>query len=59
MLVVRTSDGKIRWVNVTEYLQHHGKDTKQIIFEGEPFTAPNVAKLRDRLLSQGKVSEAN
>ena len=54
MLVVRTSDGKIRWVNVTEYLQHHGKDTKQIIFEGEPFTAPNVAKLRDRLLSEGQ-----
>jgi GTPase SAR1 family protein len=54
MLVIRTSDGKIRWMNVTNYLQIHGKDTKQIVFEGEPFTAPNVAKLRDNVLSQSQ-----
>jgi hypothetical protein len=51
MLVIRTSDGKIRWMNVTDYLKHHGKDTKQIVFDGEPFTAPNVARLRDVILS--------
>ena len=55
MLVIRTSDGKIRWMNVTEYLQRHGKDSKQIVFEGEPFTAPNVAKLSGEVLAeQGK-----
>ena len=46
MLVIRTSDGEIRWMNVTEYLCQHGTATKQIIFEGEPFTALNVARLR-------------
>lgn len=46
MLVIRTSDGKIRWMNVTDYLREHGTQTKQIIFEGEPFTALNVARLR-------------
>jgi hypothetical protein len=54
MLVIRTSDGKIRWMNVTEYLQRHGKDTKQIVFEGEPFTAPNVARLRGEVLGISK-----
>jgi GTPase SAR1 family protein len=50
MLVIRTSDGEIRWMNVTEYLKKHGKETKQIEFDGEPFMAPNVMKLRDRLV---------
>jgi small GTP-binding protein len=51
MLVIRTSDGQIRWMNVTDYLKRHkGKDTKQIVFDGEPFTALNVAKLRDKLI---------
>jgi hypothetical protein len=50
MLVIRTSDGQIRWMNVTDYLERYGRDTKQIIFDGEPFTAPNVGRLRDRLL---------
>jgi WD40 repeat protein/transcription elongation factor Elf1 len=50
MLVIRTSDGRIRWMNVTEYLQEHGKSTKQIVFEGEPFTALNVVRRRDELL---------
>jgi DNA-directed RNA polymerase subunit RPC12/RpoP len=51
MLVIRTSDGQIRWMNVTEYLQRHGKDTRQVVFDGEPFTALSVVKLRDKLLS--------
>jgi len=33
MLVVRTSDGTIRWMNVTEYLRKQGrKQVKQIAF---------------------------
>ncbi|MDD2756326.1 MAG: DUF4365 domain-containing protein, partial [Methanothrix sp.] len=50
MLVIRTSDGKIRWMNVTDYLREHGKDTKQIVFQGEPFTALNVVLKRGELL---------
>ena len=44
MLVIRTSDGEIRWMNVTKYLRKHGSATKRIVFEGEPFTAIKVAK---------------
>jgi WD40 repeat protein len=47
MLVIRTSDGQIRWMNVTDYLQRHGPDTRQVIFDGEPFTMDSVRRLRD------------
>jgi hypothetical protein len=50
MLVIRSSDGKIRWMNITEYLRRHGADTKQVVFEGEAFTAANVALMRNRIL---------
>lgn len=49
MLVIRTSDGTIRWMNVTEYLRKQAKPTKQVIFDGEPFTAQSVWRMRDRL----------
>ena len=52
MLVIRSSDGKIRWMNITEYLQHHGVGTKKVVFEGEGFTAPNVALMRNRILGE-------
>ena len=51
MLVIRTSDGTMRWMNVTEYLQKQGrKQVKQIVFKGEPFTAQALQRLRDRML---------
>jgi len=54
MLVIRTSDGAIRWMDVSAYLKREsqgGKKTvKQIVFEGEPFTASGVMKRRDSLL---------
>ena len=50
MLVIRNSNDEIRWMNATEYLKKHGKDTKQIIFDGEPFTALSLIKMRDKLL---------
>jgi hypothetical protein len=43
MLVIRSSDGQIRWMNVTDYLKKRGTAIKQIVYEGEPFTAINVA----------------
>ena len=49
MLVIRTSDGKIRWMDVSDYLKRQEKKTRQIVFEGEPFTALSVVRLRDRL----------
>jgi small GTP-binding protein len=50
MLVIRTSDGQIRWMNVTEYLKKQTKPAKQIIFEGEPLTALNLRRMRDKVL---------
>jgi hypothetical protein len=53
MLVIRTSDGTIRWMNVTEYLQKQGrKQVRQIVFKGEPFTVQAVRRLRDHLLEE-------
>jgi hypothetical protein len=49
MLVIRTSDGQIRWINVTDYLIKYGTAARYLVFEGEPFTAMNVMKLRDKL----------
>jgi transcription initiation factor IIE alpha subunit len=51
MLVIRTSDGEIRWMNATDYLRKHGSDVRQIVFDGEPFVWQNVIKLRDKLIS--------
>jgi hypothetical protein len=42
-------------MNVTDYLQRHGPDTRQIVFEGEPFTAPNLVRLRDRVLAASRM----
>ena len=52
MLVIRTSDGRIRWMNVTDYLKEHGKETKQIVFQGQPFTAPDVVRKRAEVLGR-------
>lgn len=51
MLVIRTSDGVIRWMNVTDYLKERGPGrVGSIVFEGESFTASNVLRLRDSTL---------
>ncbi len=50
-LVIRTSDDVIRWMNVTEYLQQRvEKKSKQIIFDGEFFTADSLVKLRGKYI---------
>lgn len=48
-LVIRTLDGVIRWMNVTEYLKQQGKAAKQIVFDDDPFTAQSVWRMRDHL----------
>jgi len=53
MLVIRTSDGVIRWMDVSEYLKREsagGREVKQIVRDGEPFTALSLRHLRTRLL---------
>ena len=52
--VIRTSNGDIRWMNVSDYLREKSKGRKthvrQIVFDGEPFTALNLQLMRDRLV---------
>ena len=53
MLVIRTSDRVIRWMNVSDYLRREsreGKPLTQIIFEGERLDVMSVRRLRDRAL---------
>jgi hypothetical protein len=50
MLVIRTSDGEIRWMDVSTYLRREGSATTQIVFEGERLTAASLRRLRDRIL---------
>lgn len=51
MLVIRSSDGQVRWMNVTDYLLQLLKPSKQIVFSGEPFTAVSVAHYRHQVLN--------
>ena len=56
MLVHRTDDGYIRWMNLSAWLKEKAKKrktpVKQIVFEGEPFTALNLQRLRDRVFAR-------
>jgi hypothetical protein len=55
MLVIRTSDGVIRWMDVSAYLKREsagGKTVKQIVFEGERFDVMSVQRWRKQALVQ-------
>ena len=52
MLVARTADGTIRWMNLTEYLGRRGAEARQVAYDGEPFTALSVMRLRDKLFPE-------
>ena len=52
MLVIRTSDGEIRWMDVSAYLKREsagGKAVMQIIFKGERLDAVSVQNWRKRV----------
>lgn len=54
MLVIRSSDGEIRWMDVSAYLKRKsagGKTVEQIAFEGERFDVMSVRRWRDGLLA--------
>jgi hypothetical protein len=53
LLVIRTSDGEIRWMDVSEYLKRAKRLVKQIVFDGERFDVMSVRRWRDRALRQG------
>ena len=54
MLVIRTSDGDIRWMDVSDYLKRASdngkKPVKQIVFTGERFDVMSVRRWRDKAL---------
>ena len=55
MLVIRRSDGEIRWMDVSASLKREsagGKAVREIVFEGERFDVMSVRRWRDRLLGQ-------
>lgn len=54
MLVIRNSDGEIRWMEIRKYLRDKRDGKKrvtQIEFQGTRFDAENIMKLRDSTLS--------
>ncbi|HMX30226.1 MAG TPA: DUF4365 domain-containing protein, partial [Blastocatellia bacterium] len=56
LLVIRTSDGEIRWMDVSEYLRRAQQPVKQIVFSGERFDVMSVRRWRDWALRSGEKS---
>ncbi len=55
MLVIRTSDGTIRWMDVSAYLKResfNGSKVTQVVFDGERFDALSVRRWRDKMLGK-------
>ncbi|MBS0265400.1 MAG: DUF4365 domain-containing protein [Planctomycetes bacterium] len=53
-LIVRTSNGRVRWMNASEYLRTSSASgpVKQIVFDAVDFDEVSLLSLRDRLLAQ-------
>jgi len=59
MLVIRTSEGGVRWMEVRDWLKRAsagGKPVRQIVFEGERFDVMSVRRWRDRVLGRKEKS---
>jgi hypothetical protein len=56
MLVIRTSDGEIRWMDVSDYLKRESdngkKAVRQIVFTGERFDVMSVRRWREKVLNK-------
>jgi small GTP-binding protein len=56
LLVVRNSEGEVRWMEVRDWLRRASdegrKPVKQIVFEGERFDVMSVRRWRDRALGR-------
>lgn len=60
MLVIRTWDGAIRWMDVSAFPKREsvgGKTVGQIVFAGERFDAVSVQKWRKRVLGMRGLTE--
>ncbi|MBE2282304.1 MAG: TIR domain-containing protein [Prosthecobacter sp.] len=57
LLVIRNSEGEVRWMEVRDYLkrasENGAKPVKQIVFEGERFDVMSVRRWRDKILGGG------
>lgn len=53
-LVIRNSEGEVRWMKARDWLKRAGEDGKkpvrQIVFEGERFDVMSVRRWRDKAL---------
>lgn len=58
LLVIRNSEGEVRWMEVRDWLKresHNGKKpVKQIVFAGERFDVMSVRRWRERVLAPAK-----
>ena len=56
LLVIRTSDGEVRWMEIRDYLKRKSaggkKPVKQIVFEGERFDVMSVRRWREKALGR-------
>ena len=56
LLVIRTSDCEVRWMEIRDYLKRESdngkKAVKQIVFEGERLDVMSVRRWRERALGQ-------
>ena len=54
LLVIRNSEGEVRWMEVRDWLKRASengtKPVKQIVFEGERFDVMSVRRWRERVL---------
>lgn len=54
LLVIRNSEGEVRWMEVRDWLKRESenwkKPVKQIVFEGERFDVMSVRRWRDTIL---------
>jgi hypothetical protein len=59
LLVIRNSEGQIRWMEVRDWLKHASdngkKAVKQIVFDGERFDVMSVRRWRERVLNETSV----
>ena len=57
LLVIRNSEGEVRWMEVRDWLKRESDNGKkpvtQIVFEGERFDVMSVRRWRDRVLGGG------
>ncbi len=58
LLVIRNSEGEVRWMEIRDHLKRESdnakKVVKQIIFTGERFDVMSVRRWRERVLGESR-----